>query len=112
MISSSYVHYRHYDADEQEDLAVEAQMYDLKHDAMERISKIVHPHYEDQFIQMLIFGIDQNEDCAENIARELGLHQGHLLAIQGNFVDLKQYLRDVRREDKMMSYSSYFDDLH
>lgn len=109
-VSDHYRYARHLTDMEQEDRAVESEMYDLKHDALERISKIVHPEYERKFIDVLIYGVKEGLQSAESLAKDLGLHQGHLLSLEGNFMEMREYLRDARRYNKSAAYAGYEDD--
>jgi len=71
---------------------VSDEMYSLKHDALERISKVVHPEIESQFIKVLELGMCEKIPEAENIARILGLNQAHFIALSGDEREMGYYL--------------------
>ena len=83
--------------------AIADEMYSLKHDALERISTVVHPEYEADFIKLLTLGYSEGDQNAENIARKLGLTQSHFTALEE---DSKAMRKIVDRElfERMPDY--------
>jgi hypothetical protein len=85
------------------------EMYNMRHDAMERIDTIIHPEYAEEFIKMLCKGYNYNEEHAENIAKKLSLTPAHIYALMG---DEKEFTKLVdtsrfRHEKHEMDFADY-----
>lgn len=68
------------------------EMYNLKHDAMERIDTIIHPEYAAEFRQLLAYGLNQGSPEAKTIARKLGLGQQHFAALDDDSQELSRLI--------------------
>jgi len=79
--------------------SIENEMYNLKHDALDRISKVIHPTNEADFIKLLQYGVSERLDFAENIAKNLGLSQGHFLALDGDLMAMRQHMVKESMQD-------------
>lgn len=71
---------------------VYGEMYDLRQDALERIDAVIHPSHVQDFIKILCYSVNEGLPEAENIAKNIGLGQGHLLALEGDELGMRDYL--------------------
>jgi hypothetical protein len=68
------------------------EMYNLRCDALERISTIVHPEYEAEFIKLLTVALSDGIAEAEILTKKLGLNQEHLIALRGDESEMRDHL--------------------
>lgn len=66
------------------------EMYNLKHDAMERIDAIIHPGYAEEFIKLLSCGLSERLPDAESLALKMGLSQQHFAALDDDANELNR----------------------
>lgn len=78
---------------------IENEMYNLKHDALDRISKVIHPTNEADFIKLLQYGVSEELEFAKRIAENLGLSQGHFLALDGDLSAMRQHMVKESMQD-------------
>lgn len=71
---------------------VAAKMYDMKHDALERIDAVIHPEQAANFIKILQYAVNENLPEAESLARDLGLNQEHFLALDNDERGMREFL--------------------
>jgi hypothetical protein len=76
--------------------AIAIEMYDLKHDALERIDMVIHPEYAADFTKILQYCLEEGLPQAESIAKKMGLKQQHFMALDGDESAFKTiFLKDV-----------------
>lgn len=77
---------------EQKRDAIANEMYDLKHDALERIDAIIHPEHASDFVKILQYCVNEGLPEAETIAKKMGLNQGHFLALDNDERGMREFL--------------------
>jgi len=68
----------------QKEQSIAEEMYNVRHDAMERIDAIVHPEYACEFIRIFCESLNQGNEDAEILAKKIGLKQEHIYALIGD----------------------------
>jgi DNA-directed RNA polymerase subunit L len=92
--------------------AIAIEMYDLKHDALERIDMVIHPEYAADFTKILQYALEEGLPQAKSIAKKMGLKQQHFMAIDGDQAAFKTiFIKDVfdRTGDVDRDYDMYVD---
>ena len=105
-------HYRYVNElgkQQQLDDAVITEMYDLKHDALERISKVIHPECEKDFTKLLCDSVNEDNEFAKSLAWTLGLKQIHFVALNEDEKSMREYLQkrlfdDIGQEQELDMY--------
>lgn len=92
--------------------AIAIEMYDLKHDALERIDSIIHPEHASDFTKILQYALEEGLPQANSIAKKMGLSKGHFLALDGDESDFTKYFsKEVFDQipDVEMEYDRHID---
>ena len=72
------------------------EMYNLKHEAMERIDSVIHPEYAADFIKLLSHGMSEKQPDAESLALKMGLGQHHFAALDDDTYELARLIQKER----------------
>lgn len=81
-------------------------MYDLQHEVIKNISKVIQPRYLDEFIKVISFACSEENDTALKLADELGLGQKEFAAYEE---DERKY-NECLNEEEADFYADWTDD--